>query len=209
MLVSVFAVAVIAYGASTVDTASVGAGTSTPGAALGVKGDSIVEGNMLASSFTATSTGFYVGIGTNTPGAALGVKGGVIVDSFVYMSSFTATSTTATSTTKFGMTISSTTIVDGYSGRWALGTTTIPDADVANTQAVDPSFTIAPLGSADTATGILYIAGEGESGGQIIIRSSDGEHCISIMANGLGVALDASATSAATLLTTKVVACPR
>lgn len=180
VFLSVFAVAVIAYGSSTMDTASVGVGTSTPGAALGVKGGAVISDFVYSSSLTATTT-------------------------------LTLTSVTATSSTRFGFTIASSSFnVSGVSGAVTIGTSTGPaDADVANTHAVDPALTVSGVGSALNATGTVYIAGGGSNGGQIILKSSDGTHCVSILANALGIALDASGSSAATLLTTKVVACPK
>lgn len=264
VFVSVFMVAVVAYGSSTMDTASVGAGTSTPGMAvsakggglfegavggqffystsssyswllgglgigtttpglkLGVKGAGLFEGPVGGDFFYSTSSdvswlmGGQLGLGTTTPGTKLGVRGGILADDFVYMSSYTATSTTATSTTKFGMTIASTSVIDGYSGRWGIGTTTVTDADVlATTLALDPSLTISGVGSAANATGTLYVAGAGNSGGQIIIKSSDGSFCVSLIATAGGTAgaktfaYGASATDLATVLFAKVVACPR
>lgn len=217
VFLSVFMVGVITYGATiTISSGGVGSGTSTPGGAIGAKGVGIFEGLVHADYFTSTSTntswilGGNFGIGTTTPGAKVGVRGGVLVDDFVYMSSFTATSTTATSTVRFGLQVATTSLfVDGYSGAVTIGTSTVPNADVANTTAVDPAFTVSGVGSAYNATGTVYIAGGGANGGQLIIKSSDGTHCVSILAVPTGVALDASAQSAATLLTTKVVACPR
>ena len=217
-LLSIFMVAVVAYGATmTISSTGLGSGTSTPGAAVGAAGAGIFEGFVSANYFTSTSSntswllGGNFGLGTTTPGAKVGVRGGLIVDDFVNASFFNATSTTATSTTRYGMTIASTTIVDGQSGRWAIGTSTFPDGDTMGLTGgnPDPGLTITGVGNSASATGTLYVAGGGATGGQIIIKSSDGTRCITVMAQGTGVAIDASANSIATLLTAKVTACPR
>ena len=258
ILLSVFMVAVVAYGASVIDTASVGSGTSTPGVAAGVKGAGLFEGFVHADYFKSTSTNpswisANLGLGgTTTPGAALDVQGAGIFEGFVHadyfkststnpswllgriglgtttpsstvnndggitveggglfgdfvMSSYlTATSSTATSTIKTGMIIASSSVVDAVSGRIALGTTTIPDSDVANTEANDPTLTISGLGSTYNATGTLYITNAGAGGGQIILKSVDGFNCAAISAATVDAAFSTGIT-----LTAEVVACPR
>lgn len=165
---------------------------------------------VVAYGATMTISSGGLGSGTSTPGAAIGAKGGAVIEDFVYMSYFTATSTTATSTVRFGLDVATSSFkVSGNSGQVTIGTTTVPDADVANTMAVDPALTVSGVGSAYNATGTLYVAGGGATGGQIIIKSSDGTHCVSLIATAGANALDASALSAATLLTAKVVACPK
>jgi hypothetical protein len=160
------------------------------------------------ATITISSTG--VGSGTSTPGAAIGAKGGAIIEDFVYMSYFTATSTTATSTVRFGLNVATSSFnVNGNSGAVTIGTTTVPDADVAGTMALDPSFTVSGVGSAYNATGTVYVAGGGTKGGQIIIKSSNGANCISIMANSVANDPGAVAMSATTLLDVDVVECPR
>ena len=249
VLLSVFMVAVVAYGATiTISNVGIGSGSSTPGAAVGAKGAGLFEGFVHAAYFRSTSTsessgfgttspgaefavsgaglfegfvhadyftststntswllGGNFGLGTTTPGAKLDVRGSGLFDGTVSASSLVATSTTATSTLRYGMQIATTTTVDGQSGRWVIGSSTIPNADVANTGAIDPGLTISGVGSAGAATGSLYITGE-TGGGQIIIKSTDGTRCVSITATGGTGALDASPSTGLTL---KVVACPR
>ncbi len=214
ILLSVFMVTVVAYGASMMDTATVGAGTSTPGMAVSAKGGGLFEGPVGADFFYSTSTdtswllGGNFGLGTTTPGAKLAVHGGALVEDFVNASYFNATSTTATSTTRFGMLLATTSIIDGYSGRMALGTTTISSAANIAVAAVDPALTISGIGSAASATGTLYMAGGGASGGQIILKSSDGIRCLSLTATNGATLLDA--TPATPLgLTIKTISCPR
>ncbi len=217
VFMSVFMVVVIAYGATmTISSGGVGSGTSTPGGAVGAKGAGIFEGLVHADYFTSTSSntswilGGNFGVGTTTPGAKVAVRGSVLVDDFVYMSSFTATSTTATSTVQFGLEIATTSLfVDGNSGAVTIGTSTVPNADVAGTLAVDPSFTVSGVGSAYQATGTVYVAGGGTKGGQIILKSSDGEKCISIMGATRTNDAGAEAMTAITLLDVDVVECPR
>ncbi len=248
----------MAYGASVIDTASVGSGTSTPGVAAGVKGAGLFEGFVHADYFKSTSTNpswisANVGLGgTTTPGMALGVEGAGLFEGFVnadyfrststnpswllgrlgmgttspsstvnndgglavegsglfggfVMSSYlTATSSTATSTIRTGIEIASSSVVDAVSGRIALGTTTIPDADVANTLANDPTLTISGLGSTYNATGTLYVTNPGAGGGQIILKSVDGYNCVAVSASSVAGAIGTGVT-----LTSEVVACPR
>ncbi len=93
VFLSVFMVAVVAYGASTMDTASVGAGTSTPGASLGVKGAALIEGQIWADNLIATSSAISSGFGTTAPGAEFTVSGSGIFEGFVSSNYFTSTST--------------------------------------------------------------------------------------------------------------------
>ena len=211
VLLSVFTVAVVAYGASVMDTASVGSGTSTPGAALSAKGEAIIEGFASVGYIFSTSTWHSSGFGTASPGTEFDVAGSALFDGVITASNYVATSTTATSTIKTSLDVATSSLqVSSYSGQVVVGaTTTLPNADVANTQAVDPALTVTGVGAAASATGTLYVAGGAGNGGQIILKSSEGTHCISIIATGGANALDASGLSAATLLTTKVVACPR
>jgi len=156
------------------------------------------------SSDTSWLMGGNLGLGTTTPGAKLGIRGGVVVDDFVYMSSLTATSTTATSTVMFGMALATTTIIDGNTGRLAVGTTTVSQGSVTNALG-DPGVTVTGAGSMMNATGTIYLAGGGANGGQIFIKSSNGTgRCIVITATDLGAAL-----GTAGVLTTKTAACPK
>lgn len=220
VLLSTLVVALIANGVTYIDTDSVGVATSAPGGALGVKGAAFVEDFLSLSNLQATSS---VGIGTNTPAVALGVDGQAFISGLLIANSIEATSTAtnifegdldvreqATSSFTGGLNIAtSTVIIDQVTGRMAIGTSTFSDADVAGTQAVDPALTIEGAGSADTATGTLYLAGGGGNGGQLILKSSNGLNCISIMANSAANAPDASGLGANDLLTFKVVECPR
>lgn len=198
---------------------NVGLASTTPGGALGVTGAAVVEGFVSADYFTSTSTNSSwvfgnVGIGTSTPGAALGVNGVALVEDHVRTSFLFATSTTATSTlSRFGSELASTTIViDGASGRMAIGTSVVADSDVvATTLSNDPALTISGQGSANNATGTLYIAGEGGNGGQIILQSSNGlsSRCVSLVVNTGAIDVGGSGSDANTLIIAKVVSCPR
>ena len=202
----VFMVGVVTYGATmTISSTGIGSGTSTPGAAIGATGAGIFEGFVHADYFLSTSTSHASGFGTSSPGAEFAVAGGALFEGSVTASFFNATSTTATSTTRFGLTIATTSIVDGYSGRIAIGTTTVPDSDyVATTISTDPGLTISGVGSTANATGTVYIAGGGDTGGMLILKSSDG------IGKCLSVSFDSEAANlgAAGSLTTKIVACP-
>lgn len=302
VMLSVFLVAVAVYGATTIDTITVGVGTTTAGAAVSVKGAGLYEGFVHADYFKSTSTnpswlfgnlgigtttpgaavavdgagifdgfvsaGYFtststntswlfgnLGIGTTTPGTAVAVDGAATFDGFVGANYFTstssldswllgglglgtttvsdtlnadgslaiegavivgnnlvtsflkATSTTATSTISgYGLTVASTTFnVDGVTGAVSIGTTTFPDADVANTGTVDPAFTVSGIGNADNATGTIFLTNEAAGGGgQIILRSTDGAGCISITATR-----GATGIGGTVGLTTKIVACPK
>ena len=226
VLLSTLVVALVAQGTTYVDTDSVGVASATPGTALDVKGAAIFQGFVSADYYTSTSTNsswFFgnFGIGTTTPGARLSVRGGadiadaLTVEDNLKTSYFTATSTTATSTlNSFGASLASTTItIDGASGRMAIGSTTVADADVG-TYAVDPALTISGQGSAGNATGTLYLAGEGGKGGQLIIQNGSGlsSRCASITANtaALDIGASGSGTSdAGSILIVKVINCPR
>ena len=198
-------------------TSSAGVGTNTPAGALGVDGAAFVNGFIFADQITASSTN-PSGVGTDTPGTVWAVGGDsnmeqLAVEDHIKTSFLISTSTTATSTlSRFGSELASTTIViDGASGRMAIGTSVVADADVAGTMAVDPALTISGAGSAQNATGTLYIAGEGGNGGQIIIQNSSGlgSRCVSLIVNTGASDVGASGAGVAELLVAKVVACPR
>ncbi|MFY9493258.1 MAG: hypothetical protein WAP55_02180 [Minisyncoccia bacterium] len=220
VFLSVFMVAVVTYGATTINTSSVAVATTTPGAALAVKGEAIVEGFVHADYFKSTSTNpswtmGRFGIGTTTVSSdvnndgGLAVAGGAIIGDFIYTSYITATSTTATSSVRYGFGIaSSSLLVDGLSGAVSIGTTTWADADVTGTLTIDPSLTVGAVGAAQNATATVYIAGEGGNGGQIILRSSNGANCISIMADSVANAVGAVG-GAADFLSVDVVECPK
>ncbi len=87
----------LALGGSTSGGTGLGIGTSSPGAALGVKGAGIFDGFLSANYFTSTSslTSWIMGqmgIGTTTPGAQMGVRGSGLFDGFVSADYFTSTS---------------------------------------------------------------------------------------------------------------------
>lgn len=189
VVLSVLLVASISFGTTYVDTDSVGIATDTPGAALAVKGAAVIEGFINFDYLHSTSTN------NSTFGGALDVE------------------ENATSTFVGGMNFgTSSLIIDNNSGRAAIGTTSVTDSDhVATTLSVDPALTISGLGSANNATGTLYIAGEGANGGQIILKGSNGlgSRCVSIAAATGALDVGASGSSADTQLIIKVVSCPR
>jgi len=199
-------------------TSSAGVGTGTPAGALGVDGAAFVNGFIFADQITASSTN-PSGVGTDTPGTVWAVGGTsdmewLTVEDHIRTSFLLSTSTTATSTlSRFGSELASTTIViDGASGRMAIGTSVVADADVvAGTFAVDPVLTLSGQGSAQGATGTLYISGEGATGGQIIIKDSSGlgSRCVSLIVNTGATDVGGSGAGVAELLIAKVVACPR
>src|SRR3989338_1739864 len=199
-------------------TSSAGVGTNTPAGALGVDGAAFVNGFIFADQITASSTN-PSGVGTDTPGTVWAVGGTsdmewLTVEDHIRTSFFLSTSTTATSTlSRFGSELASTTIViDGASGRMAIGTSVVADADVvAGTFAVYPVLTLSGQGSAQGAAGTLYISGEGATGGQIIIKDSSGlgSRCVSLIVNTGATDVGGSGAGVAELLIATVVACPR
>lgn len=216
VLLSVLAVAVVSYGASLVDTNTVGVGTTTVGAAVGVRGAGIFDGFVSADYFTSTSTNpswhlGRLGLGTTTPSPTVNADGGIAVEGgglfgdFVLSSYLTATSTTATSTIRTGVIIASSTIGDVQSGAIAIGATSTSDGDVAGTFSVDPSLSVFGVGSAANATGTLYVSNSAATGGgQIILKSTDATGCVSITATR-GTAIPQGGVG----LTVKAVACPK
>ncbi len=181
VLVSTFVVALIAQGTTYIDTDSVGVATDTPGAYLAADGGILGETIVAANNM---KTSFFI-----------------------------ATSTTATSTlSSFGANLASTTIViDGSSGRMAIGTTSAPDGDIVAGMMVDPALTISGQGGATNGTGTLYVAGGVATGGQIILKSSDGQggKCISIIAKAGAFDIGATGVGPENLLVVKVISCPK
>jgi len=213
ILLSVFTIAIVAYGATiTISSTGIGSGTSTPGAALGVQGGAIVDDFIWTGALTATSTSRASGFGTTSPGAEFAVAGGALFDGRVTASSYAATSTSATSTLKWSLDVATSSLqIDGVTGRIVIGaTTTLPDSDVQGRAFnPDPALTITGTGNAASATGTLYVAGGGANGGEVIIKSSDGNNCVSIMAQTGTVDPDTASKVVGDLLTFRVVACPR
>ncbi len=108
VVLSLALVTMMAFGATYVDTDSIGIGTDTPGAALGVKGAAIFEGFVSAGYFTSTSTADSwilggLGVGTTTVSdnlnkdGGLAVEGGAIIGEGLTVSYVKATSTVASS----------------------------------------------------------------------------------------------------------------
>lgn len=177
---------------------------------------------VVAYGATVTISSVGVGSGSSTPGAAIGAKGGIIADDFVYASSLVATSsltvtsfgaTGATSTIRYGFVVATTSLaVDGFSGAVTIGTSTVPNSDIPNTSNSFPSFTVSGVGGAYQATGTIYAAGGGANGGEILLKSTDGNNCVSLMATtgALDPLTDTASTQdIAKLLSARVVACPR
>ncbi|MEK7564648.1 MAG: hypothetical protein AAB501_00205 [Patescibacteria group bacterium] len=213
-LLSIFTVAVVAYGATmTISSTGLGSGTSTPGAALGVQGAAIVDDFVWTGWLVGTSTAHASGFGTTTPGADFAVAGSALFDGKVTGDYFNATSTTATSSIRWSLTAATSTFqVDGVTGRVVIGaTTTLPQSGgmLQTGGNSEIGLTITGTGNAANATGTIYVAGAGASGGQLIIKSSDGNNCVSIMAQTGAVDPETAATLAANLLTFRVVACPK
>lgn len=145
-------VAMVASAVTYIDTDSVGIGTSTPGAALGVKGGALIDGFLVAdyiraTSTTASSIGGNLGLASTTPGAMLAVKGFTIHDGGVWADYIVATSTsiamgfgTSTPGAEFsvdggalfggGMTVSylksTSTVTSSFGGNLGIGATTSP-----------------------------------------------------------------------------------
>lgn len=216
VLLSVFFVAAVVYGATTIDTGSVGIATSTPGAELGVTGAGLVEGMLTVSHLKATSTTDSIFEGalqvresatsTFTGGvstAGLSTTGGLRVDTgAAIFDENIVVDGTASSTFAGGITIDTESfIVDSSSNISAFGTTTFP-GDTADS--VAPDLTI----NSPTATSTLFITTEGAGGSQIILKSTDGSGCIAISATRGANDIGAEAMTALTLLNVDVIACP-
>ncbi|MDO8467218.1 MAG: hypothetical protein Q7S83_03720 [bacterium] len=198
VMVSVFAVTLMASAVSYISDTSVGVATATPGAAMGVKGGGIFEGLVSADYYTSTSTGSSwllgaLGIGTTTPGAAirLGVKGNsdlagtVVVADVLEASYLIATSTTATSTVGFGLTVDTTSlVVDAGSNGVGVATSTLA------TTAAALNVTLGV--GAGTASSTVYVGGGPTVGAEIILRTNNGIDCVSISASSLDVDADNS-----------------
>lgn len=157
-----------------------------------VKGDWNVAGTTTLSSIIATST---VQVGTSTvEGAQLSVVGSG------YLTGGLGVGTTASSSGSFitkGTGIGL--LVDGASGAVAIGTSTIPGLNNEGTVS-DSSLTVNAA-----ATSTLFIASE-TGGSQIILKSTDGNTCVSITATAGGKVIGSQAEGVG--LTVKVVGCP-
>ena len=213
-LLSVFTVAVVAYGATmSISSTGLGSGTSTPGAALGVQGVAIVDDFVWTGWVVGTSTAHNSGFGTSSPGAFFSAQGAGLFNGVVTANYFNAISTTATSSSKFSLEVATSTFkVDGVTGRVVVGaTTTLPQAGVMGRTGGNPDIglTVTGTGSGANATGTVYIAGGGASGGELIIKSGDGNNCVSMMATTGASDPDTAAQLFANLLTVRVVACPK
>lgn len=109
VVLSFLLVAFMAFGATYVDTDSVGVATATPGSALSADGDVLAEvgrfENHVRTSYVTATSSLAAG-GTTTPGGALGVKGAAFIDGFLVVSNINATSSlgvaTATPSGAFG-----------------------------------------------------------------------------------------------------------
>ncbi|GEM_PF-3066389 len=152
VVLSFLFISMIASAVTYINTASVGIGTSTPGAALGVKGGALVDGFLRAdyiwaTSTTASSIGGNLGLASTTPGAMLAVKGLALVDGGVWADYVVATSTsiamgfgTSTPGAEFsvdggalfggGVTVSylksTSTVTSSFGGNLGIGATTSP-----------------------------------------------------------------------------------
>ncbi|MEK7117237.1 MAG: hypothetical protein AAB861_00495, partial [Patescibacteria group bacterium] len=145
---------------------SMGLGTTTPGAKIGVKGAGIFDGFVSADYFTSTSTNTswimgQMGFGTTTPGAKMGVRGAIIADGFVSGDYFTSTSTNT----------------NWFNGALGLGTTTpgarlgvkgaglyegFVSADYFTSTSTNSSWLMGNLGIGTTTPGtMLAVDGDG------------------------------------------------
>ena len=213
---SVLLVALYVFGASLVDTDSVGIGTTTVGAGLYVnEGFSSVLSDelyvfgrvnipfLVSTSTTASSFAGGVGVGTTTPGTARfevneGWDSLLAGDTYVYgalnVPFVNATSTTATTTLSNLIVDTSTLVVDPTANKIAIATTTFP--------AVGNETMTITAGSAAAST-TLYLGG---TASMIILRSTDGKDCIAISAQQGSIVADGG--SSAVALEVEAVTCP-
>lgn len=176
----------------------IGAATTSPGlmfevAGYGnVKGDFNIAGTSTLSSLIATST---VQIGTSTvTGAQLSVSGSGYLTGGLGVGATASSSGSFIAKGSLGLGL----LVDGASGAVAIGTTTIPGRNDQGT-AFSPSLTVSAA-----ATSTMFLASEGSAGGQIILKATNGNMCVSITYTAT-VAVDASNPPG---LTVKVIGCP-
>ena len=190
-----------------------GIGTTSPGTEFAVEGAVIVDDFVWTGALTATSTSRASGFGTSSPGADFAVAGAALFDGKLTADYFNATSTTATSTIEWSLTTATSSLqVDGVTGRVVIGaTTTMPQSGVMGRTGGNPDIglTVTGTGSGASATGTVYIAGGGASGGELIIKSGDGNNCVSMVATTGASDPDTAAQLFANLLTVRVVACPK
>jgi hypothetical protein len=103
VVLSVVLVALVVSGATYVDTDSVGIATSSPGAALGVKGAALVDGFLGATYLRATSTGSVIGPDATSTALSLAVGGyGYVKGDWNVAGTTTLSSAIATSTLGVG-----------------------------------------------------------------------------------------------------------
>ncbi|MDP3764307.1 MAG: hypothetical protein Q8Q95_01670 [bacterium] len=207
-LLSIFVVAVVAYGATmTISNVGLGSGTSTPGAALGVQGAAIIDDFVWANAFVATSTSMASGFGTTSPGAEFAVAGGALFEGRVIASSLESTSTVASS---FGGALGIST-----SSPWALNSIS---GVVGTTDEETPRFVISDVGTStptmivkatssvgfytnnprtkfnvhdEFGTSTIYIStglnyGDQNHGGTIILKDAKGDTC-TVISSDTGV----------------------
>ncbi|OGY64236.1 MAG: hypothetical protein A3I24_02640 [Candidatus Harrisonbacteria bacterium RIFCSPLOWO2_02_FULL_41_13b] len=213
VVLSVLLVAFYTFGASLIDTDSVGVGTTTVGSGLyvaegfaSVLSDELyVYGRvnlpfLVSTSTTASSFAGSLGVGTTTPGGTtFGVNEGWATvlsgETYVYgplnVPFVNATSTTATSTLSNANFDSNTLIVDP-SDRVAIATSTFGSIN-------DETMTV-QIGKAAAST-TVYIGG---SVAMLILRTIDGGDCVAISFEQTTTAVGANAPMTAEFITCPV-----
>ena len=227
VFLSVFMVSMAVYGASMMNTSSVGAGTSTPNYAVGAKGAGVFEGFVAANYFTSTSSLDSwlmggLGLGTTTVSNALNADGSLAVHgSAIIGDTLTVSTIKSTSTTDviFGGAIqereaATSTFIGGITAGTG-GLTSTGGLRVDTGQAYFDEFvgvgTTSPTSSltvgVGTASTTVYVSGGPAVGSELILKSSNGEGCVAITVRRGSVPIGGSG-SLETLVSAKVRACP-
>ncbi len=175
VVLSVFLVALMTFGATFVDTDSVGIATSSPGGALGVKGVALVDDFLLANYVTATSSGSILqwgnGDATSTTyavgvGGFGSVKGNWNVDASSTVSSLIATNTLSVGSSSPDSAQFAVVGDSVFGGR--LGITDLIDVQGTATSTFDGGVDVRLNGGLSSAVGLTVTGGHIESSGKVV-----------------------------------------
>lgn len=207
VVLSIFLVALTAFGITYIDTDSVGVATSSPGGALGVKGAAFIDGFVLADYVVATSSGSIFqwenGSATSTTyavgvGGFGSVKGNWNVDATSSVSSLIATNTLSVGS-------SSPTFQFAVVGRANFGSGDVSisggllDVQSTATSTFDGGISVPTTGGLSTASGLTVTGGDIQSSGKLTVTSAaTSSFSGTILASGLLNATNLYSSNAAT-----------